>query len=62
MTAKDAVELCSAIQPNTIVPIHYEGWKHFRQGREDAERDFAVAPAEVRSKVRWVPIGEAVEL
>ena len=62
MTAKDAVSLCAEIKPRVIVPIHYEGWKHFRQGREAAEREFATAPPEVRDSVRWLPIGEAVEL
>ena len=38
MTAEDAVELCGLLDPRTIVPIHYEGWKHFRQGRDAAER------------------------
>jgi L-ascorbate metabolism protein UlaG (beta-lactamase superfamily) len=62
MTAQQAVELCEAVKPNTIVPIHYEGWKHFRQGRDAAEREFAAAPEEIRSRVRWLPIGEAVDL
>ena len=38
MTGQDAVELCALIRPRTAIPIHYEGWKHFRQGREDVER------------------------
>jgi L-ascorbate metabolism protein UlaG (beta-lactamase superfamily) len=62
MTARDAAELCAAIRPRVIVPIHYEGWKHFRQGRDAAEREFAVAAPEVRDAVRWLPIGEPVEL
>jgi L-ascorbate metabolism protein UlaG (beta-lactamase superfamily) len=62
MTAKDAVELCAALEPKTIIPIHYEGWKHFRQGRDEAEREFAVAPPAIRDHVRWLPIGEPVEL
>ena len=33
MTAKDAVELCGLIRPRTAIPIHYEGWTHFKQGR-----------------------------
>ena len=38
MTADDAVELCGLIRPHTAIPIHYEGWKHFRQGRDAIER------------------------
>jgi L-ascorbate metabolism protein UlaG (beta-lactamase superfamily) len=60
MTASDAVELCSLIRPRVAIPIHYEGWKHFRQGREPIERELARAPEEVRRVIRWLPIGSAV--
>jgi L-ascorbate metabolism protein UlaG (beta-lactamase superfamily) len=61
MTAKEAVELCGLIQPHTVVPIHYEGWKHFREGREAIERDFAEAPEDIRQRIHWLPIGAATE-
>ena len=61
MTAKEAVELCELIQPQAIIPIHYEGWKHFREGREAIERDFANAPEDIQKRVRWLPIGAATE-
>lgn len=57
MTAKEAVELCQLVQPQTTIPIHYEGWKHFREGREEIERELANAPEEVRERIRWLPIG-----
>jgi L-ascorbate metabolism protein UlaG (beta-lactamase superfamily) len=62
MTAHDAVALCSLISPRTAIPIHYEGWKHFRQGREAIEREFARAPEDIRRRIRWLPIGVDVEL
>jgi L-ascorbate metabolism protein UlaG (beta-lactamase superfamily) len=62
MTAKEAVELCRLVQPRTVIPIHYEGWKHFREGREAIEREFANAPEDVRERIRWLPIGVATEL
>ena len=58
MTAAEGVELCGLIRPRTWVPIHYEGWKHFRQGRKAIERELASAPAEVRDSIRWLPIDE----
>ena len=61
MTAKEAVELCRLVQPRTVIPIHYEGWTHFREGREAIERELSKAP-EVRERVRWLPIGTATEL
>lgn len=62
MTAHDAVELCELIRPRIAIPIHYEGWKHFQEARETIEREFANAPEEVRTAIRWLPIGEPVEL
>ena len=62
MTGRDAVELCRLVRPRTAIPIHYEGWAHFRDGREAVERAIAEAPAEVAERIRWLPIGEAVEL
>jgi L-ascorbate metabolism protein UlaG (beta-lactamase superfamily) len=58
MTAADAIELCEAIRPRVAIPIHYEGWRHFREGRADVERELAKAPAEVRESFRWLPVGE----
>jgi L-ascorbate metabolism protein UlaG (beta-lactamase superfamily) len=62
MTARQAVELCGLIRPRTAIPIHYEGWKHFREGREEIEREFAEAPEEMRRRIRWLPIGVATEV
>jgi L-ascorbate metabolism protein UlaG (beta-lactamase superfamily) len=62
MTAAQAIELCRLIEPRTIIPIHYEGWKHFREGREAIEREFSHAPTELRERVRWLTIGEPARL
>jgi len=62
MTAKDAVELLGLLRPSTTIPIHYEGWSHFRQQRSVIESDFAAAPAGVRDSIRWAPLGEAIEV
>jgi L-ascorbate metabolism protein UlaG (beta-lactamase superfamily) len=62
LTARDAVELCRLVEPRTAIPIHYEGWSHFKEGREDAEREFAKAPEEIRRRLPWLPLRDAVEL
>ena len=61
MTGRDAVEMCRLLRPRVAIPIHYEGWKHFRQGREAVERELADASEDVRDAIRWLPIGVAVE-
>jgi L-ascorbate metabolism protein UlaG (beta-lactamase superfamily) len=62
MTARDAVEVCRLVRPRTAIPIHYEGWKHFREGRDAIEREFEGAPADIRERVRWLTIGAPTEI
>ena len=61
MTAADGVELCRTIRPRTVVPVHYEGWSHFRQGRTAIEQALAGAP-DVRDSFQILPIGIAKHL
>ena len=62
MSAQDAIELCGLLRPRTAIPVHYEGWSHFRQGREQIQRDLASAPEDVAGRVRWAPIGSPIDL
>ncbi|MFD9252292.1 MBL fold metallo-hydrolase [Streptomyces bottropensis] len=62
MTAAGAVEVCRLLRPRTVVPVHYEGWSHFREPRAAAERTRAGAPAEVRDAFRWLPPGTATAI
>lgn len=34
------MRLCEHIRPNRIVPVHYEGWSHFHEGRAQIEAAF----------------------
>ncbi|MGH7584975.1 MAG: MBL fold metallo-hydrolase [Gemmatimonadales bacterium] len=62
LSAREAVELCRLLRPRTAIPVHYEGWSHFTQGRAEVEREFAAAGADVSDRLRWVPLGIGVEL
>ncbi|MFW3172470.1 MBL fold metallo-hydrolase [Geodermatophilus sp. CPCC 206100] len=62
MTARDAARLCRELRPRTAVPVHYEGWSHFSQGRAAAEQQLAAEPPEVRDRFRWLAPGEPVDL
>lgn len=62
MTAGDAIQLCRLLEPRTTVPVHYEGWSHFKEGRRQIERAIAGAPPAVRAGIRWAPLGERIEL
>ncbi len=57
MNAKEAARVASEFGLKTLLPIHYEGWKHFREGRSAAEREFAGAG--VADRVRWLKAGVA---
>jgi len=61
MTAAEAADLIGLVRPRVAVPVHYEGWAHFRQGREAAERELAHAPGDVRDAIRWIPVGVPVD-
>ena len=62
LTAAQAVELLGLVRPHVAIPIHYEGWKHFRQGRDAVAAELARAPEDIRRRVRWIPIGEPAEI
>lgn len=53
MTGHDGVELCSSMRPRTVIPVHYEGWSHFRQGRAGIESAFSAASTDLT----WLEIG-----
>jgi L-ascorbate metabolism protein UlaG (beta-lactamase superfamily) len=56
LTAAKAVELCTLVRPRTIVPVHYEGWEHFGEGRADVEWAFAAAPDGLGGRLHWLPL------
>jgi L-ascorbate metabolism protein UlaG (beta-lactamase superfamily) len=62
MGAKSGVELCRVVRPRTAIPVHYEGWSHFRQGRDAIERELANAPDHIRNTFQLLPIGTAVDV
>jgi L-ascorbate metabolism protein UlaG (beta-lactamase superfamily) len=57
---KEAVRAIKALNPRTVLPIHYEGWKHFREPRVEAEKQFAAAG--MNNIVRWLPLGESTDI
>ncbi|TDO52699.1 L-ascorbate metabolism protein UlaG (beta-lactamase superfamily) [Kribbella sp. VKM Ac-2527] len=60
MSGPDGVELCRQLRPRTVLPVHYEGWSHFTQGRDTIEQAFAAAPADVSTSLSWLPTGTSV--
>ena len=62
MTARDAVDLWGVLRPNVVLPVHYEGWSHFRDGQAAIEAALAAAPRDVASRFQVLPLGVPVEV
>jgi len=60
LTAKEAVRITRTLNPRTVIPIHYEGWSHFREPRVEAEKQFS--EMEINEKVQWLPMGIPVDV
>ncbi len=56
-TAKEAVEAARTFPGAAIVPLHFEGWAHFSEGRREIVEAFASAGLEDR--LRWLEPGVA---
>ncbi len=54
MDAEEGVELIDLIKPTTVIPVHYEGWSHFQQGRGDAQDVLATS----QTAITWLDPGE----
>ena len=59
-TAAEAVEVARAMPSARIVPLHYDGWEHFSESREDVERAFSAAG--LTERVRWLDPGEPIDV
>ncbi len=60
LTAEEGVQLTKMLGDAVIVPIHYEGWAHFTEGREEIERAFTAAGLE--NYLRFLLLGQPVVL
>jgi L-ascorbate metabolism protein UlaG (beta-lactamase superfamily) len=55
MTAAGGVEAAGAFRDAVIVPLHFEGWAHFSQSRDDI--DAAFERAGLGDRLRWTDPG-----
>lgn len=58
--AAQAIEACQLIDPGVIVPIHREGWTHFRQPEADLRTAFTAAG--LADRTRFLALGETLRL
>jgi len=60
MTAEDGITAARSFASATIVPLHFEGWAHFSESREEIARAFGEAGLEHR--LRWLDAGHTISL
>jgi L-ascorbate metabolism protein UlaG (beta-lactamase superfamily) len=60
LTAEEGVTAARAFPDAVIVPVHFEGWAHFSEGRTEVERAFAAAG--LTSRLRWLEPGRPTRL
>jgi L-ascorbate metabolism protein UlaG (beta-lactamase superfamily) len=56
MNAAEAAELVAVVDPRVAVPIHYEGWAHFREPAARARSELGAPP------FRWLEAGVATDV
>ena len=53
MTAQDGIAFARAFPNASIVPVHFEGWRHFSESRQEIESAFA--KANLAHRLEWAP-------
>lgn len=59
-TAEEAIRLAQALPRAAIIPVHFEGWKHFSESREVIHQSFSAAHIERR--LHWMDPGIPTQL
>ncbi len=60
MTTEDALETARAFPRATIVPVHFEGWAHYSEGRDDILNAFAGVG--LSGRLRLLEPGQSITL
>ena len=55
MNAAEGVQAAAAILPHTVIPVHYEGWEHFQESKQQAQKVFVQSL--LRCRVLWLDPG-----
>ena len=60
MTADEAVQAAHSFSDAMIIPVHYEGWAHFSEGRVQIEDAFQKAG--LSHRLRWAEAGKVLPI
>jgi L-ascorbate metabolism protein UlaG (beta-lactamase superfamily) len=56
----EAARLARELDAHAVVPIHYEGWAHFREKQAETEKTFSVSG--LNNRTHWIKPGESITL
>jgi len=60
MSADEAVQLARAFGLHMLIPLHYEGWAHYRESREKVKKTFTSTGLDER--VHWLAPGVSARI
>lgn len=60
MNGEEAIETAKLLNPNIVIPIHYEGWWHFRQTVKSLKNE--IEKSSQNDKFLWLKSGIETEL
>jgi L-ascorbate metabolism protein UlaG (beta-lactamase superfamily) len=60
MNGEEAIETTKLLNPNCVIPIHYEGWWHFKQSVKSLKNE--IENSEEKDKFLWLTSGVETEL
>jgi len=61
LTAEDASLLIKSMTDlKTVIPVHYEGWTHFKESKETSIEAFR--KSKIEEKITWTNIGDKIKL
>lgn len=50
------------MQPKIVVPVHYDAWSHFREGRNSIEDTLLAGPSDIADRFRFLVSGTPADL
>jgi L-ascorbate metabolism protein UlaG (beta-lactamase superfamily) len=58
--AKEALKAFRGLKPRRMIPVHYDGWWHFREKTDQAQSIYAAS--DESKKILWIERGKATDL
>jgi L-ascorbate metabolism protein UlaG (beta-lactamase superfamily) len=60
MNGEEAIETTKLLNPKCVIPIHYEGWWHFKQSAKSLKSE--IEKSEVNDRFLWLASGVETDL